>query len=114
MELRAASADGAGRRPAPITGREDVLRVFLEEEPSARSPYGLYGFPPMWRVATIGDAELFARPGRTMIRDSAGRWIEADGVHWQLREGSAWTGQGYQGTVEQFLEALRAWRTEAV
>ena len=35
---------------APLD-REGLLAIFLDTAPTARSPYGLYDYPPMWPVA---------------------------------------------------------------
>jgi len=34
---------------APLD-REGLLAIFLDTAPTARSPYGLYDYPPMWPV----------------------------------------------------------------
>ncbi|MCE6958797.1 hypothetical protein LAZ40_07010 [Cereibacter sphaeroides] len=89
--------------------RDELIGIFLEKEPSARSPYGLYGYPPMWLVATVGDEALFARPGRTMVRIGHA-WTEIDGVHWQARRGETWLDQGCQSTFEDFLAHAAEWQ----
>jgi hypothetical protein len=64
----------------------------------------------MWAIATRGDETLFARPGRTLTRVNF-QYVEVEGVHWQLRRGDAWVGQGYQAETTDFLKHLEAWRT---
>jgi hypothetical protein len=91
--------------------REDLLRIFLDEEPTARSPYGLYGHPPMWKVAERDGVVLFARPCRTMVRIDWS-WREVDGVCWQTRRGETWLDQAREGTFEIFLEAVGEFRVE--
>lgn len=88
---------------------ECVLKIFLEHDPAARSPYGLYGHPPMWRILSIGDREILARPGRTMVRVHHA-WKEVDGVHWQERRDGHWVGQGMSGSMATFLGWARDWR----
>lgn len=95
--------------PAPLD-REGLLAIFIDEEPTARSPYGLYGYPPMWAIATRGEETLFARPGRTMTRVNF-QYVEVEGVHWQVRRGETWVGQGYQGETDYFLNHIETWRT---
>ena len=94
--------------PAPLT-LEGLLAIFLDTEPTARSPYGLYGHPPMWPVATRGAETLFARPGRTMTRVNF-QYVEVDGVHWQPQRDGRWTDQGRSAEAEYFLSWLAAWR----
>jgi hypothetical protein len=91
--------------------REGLLAIFIDEAPSARSPYGLYDYPPMWAVATRGEETLFARPGRTMTRVSF-QYVEVEGVHWQVQRGGAWVGQGYQAETATFLDHVAAWAAD--
>lgn len=99
----------------PVSGtsldREGLLAIFLDTEPTARSPYGLYDYPPMWPVAFRGEETLFARPGRTMNRVNY-QYVEVEGVHWQLRRGDAWVGQGYQAETAYFLSHLERWTND--
>ena len=92
----------------PLT-LEGLLTIFLDTEPTARSPYGLYGYPPMWPVATRGNETLFARPGRTMTRVNF-QYVEVDGVHWQVQRDGRWTDQGRSAPTEYFLNWLTDWR----
>lgn len=94
--------------PAPLT-LEGLLAIFLDTEPTARSPYGLYGYPPMWPVATPGDEILFARPGRAMTRVNF-QYVEVDGVHWQVQRDGRWTDQGRSAEAEYFPSWLADWR----
>lgn len=95
---------------APLD-REGLLAIFMDEKPTARSPYGLYDYPPMWAVAHRGDETLFARLGRTMTRVNFA-YQEVEGVHWQVRRGDAWVGQGYQADTAYFLAHVETWRRE--
>lgn len=107
---RAPTIDRAAAAPAPLD-REGLLAIFIDEAPSARSPYGLYDYPPMWAVATRGEETLFARPGRTMTRVSF-QYVEVEGVHWQVQRGGAWVGQGYQAETGTFLDHVAAWAAD--
>jgi len=97
---------------APLD-REGLLAIFLDEGPTARSPYGLYDYPPMWAVATRGEETLFARPGRTMTRVNF-QYVEVEGVHWQVQRGGVWVGQGYQAETAYFLDHVETWRNAPV
>lgn len=94
--------------PVPLT-LEGLLAIFIDEEPTARSPYGIYGYPAMWPVATRGPETLFARPGRTMTRVNF-QYVEVEGVHWQLQRDGRWTDQGRSAEVDYFLNWLADWR----
>jgi hypothetical protein len=88
--------------------REGLLAIFIDEEPTARSPYGLYDYPPMWAVAIRGEETLFARPGRTMTRVNF-QYVEVDGVHWQVQRDGRWMDQGRSAEVDYFLNWLANW-----
>ena len=96
-----------------LIDQEFLLRIFLEEAPSARSPYAIYGHPPMWLIARRGSESLLARPGRVMDRVNF-QYVEVDGVHWQVQRNGIWTGQGYQAPIDSFLNHLRDWRDTPV
>ncbi|MCA9772648.1 MAG: hypothetical protein KC466_09600 [Myxococcales bacterium] len=98
--------------PSPLTP-EGLLAIFLDTEPTARSPYGLYGYPPMWPVATRGAETLFARPGRTMTRVNF-QYLEVEGVHWQAQRDGRWIDQGRSAPTEPFLNWLADWRATPV
>lgn len=87
--------------------KEDVLFIFTNKKPSAKSPYGLYGYPNMWLVASKNGVDVLARPGKTMIKNFYNGWEEVEGVHWQFMQNSTWIGQGYQGTFESLLEVIK-------
>lgn len=93
---------------APLD-REGLLAIFLDTEPTAQSPYGIYGYPAMWPVATRGPDTLFARPGRTMNRVNF-QYVEVEGVHWQVQRDGRWTDQGRSAEVDYFLNWLADWR----
>jgi hypothetical protein len=94
--------------PAPLS-LEGLLAIFLDTDPTARSPYGLYDYPPMWPVASRGSETLFARPGRTMARVNF-QYVEVEGVHWQVQRDGRWTDQGRSAEVDYFLSWLADWR----
>jgi len=101
-----------GTAPAALD-REGLLAIFLDTDPTARSPYGIYDYPPMWPVATRGDETLFARPGRTMTRVNF-QYVEVEGVHWQVQRDGRWTDQGRSAEVDYFLNWLADWRAAPV
>lgn len=88
---------------------EDLLKIFVTTEPSARSPYGLYGYPPMWEVLKLSDnLTLFARPCRTMARlYPEDPYREVDGVQYQFRLGDRWLDQGVSVTYKRFLDTYQ-------
>jgi hypothetical protein len=96
-----------GAAPATLD-REGLLAIFIDEEPTACSPYGLYDYPPMWPVLTRGEETLFARPGRTMTRVNF-QYVEVEGVHWQVQRDGRWTDQGRSAEVDYFLNWLANW-----
>lgn len=83
--------------------REELLKIWFETDPTARSPYGLYEYPPMWKTMTKSDAVLFTRPGKVMVRPHRyAPYKEVDGIHYQWQRDGKWVGQGYQTTFEDF------------
>jgi hypothetical protein len=86
-----------------VSSREELLAIFLEQKPSARSPYGLYGFPAMWKVFERADGlELFCRPQQIAVQISH-EWTEVPGVSWQWQRNGKWLDQGRGATYEDFL-----------
>ena len=88
--------------------KERFLELVMDSEPTAKSPYSLYGNPPMWPMATDGDTTLFVRPALTQERVGH-QWVEVQGVAWQLRRNDtkAWIGQGYSGSFDVFTGELK-------
>ena len=84
--------------------KESLLKIWLESSPTARSPYALYGNPPMWETLTDGDLVLFTRPGKTMERPESSimPYREVNGVHYQWQLNGKWFEQGYQCSFEYF------------
>lgn len=99
----AASALSRGEKSVQLV-KEELLAIWMGSEPSAKSPYGLYGNPPMWRTAVDGDLVLFSRPGKVMERVQFGGYAETDGVHYQWQRDGKWVGQGCQATFSDFIE----------
>lgn len=96
----------------PNAAKEHTLAIWLETEPGARSPYQLYGRPPMWETAFEDGLTLFTRPAKTMVRSREasmyGQYVEVDGITWQWRrnENEAWVDQAYNGDFEAFVRML--------
>ena len=84
---------------------ETLLKIVFESDPTARSPYKLYGCPAMWEVGREGVKVLFARPKRVMAQNPPGPWFEVDGVSYQWQENGNWIGQGHQASVNYFMDA---------
>jgi hypothetical protein len=83
--------------------REELLKLWFDTKPTARSPYGLYGHPAMWETFRESELVLFSRPGKTMTRPSPfAPYEEVDGVHYQWQRDGQWVGQGCQCTFEWF------------
>ena len=95
--------------------KEDLLKIWFDSEPTARSPYGLYGYPPMWATFDADGKVCFTCPGKTQERAFPGMpYREVDGVHYQWQENGRWIGQGYQATFDDFLENVAGKAEERV
>ncbi len=87
---------------------EELLTIWMDKEPTARSPSGIYGYPPMWSTFKgSGGFELFTRPVKTQTRDRMQNWVEVDGVQWQWNKDGKWYDQGYSGTFENFFNLIK-------
>jgi hypothetical protein len=82
--------------------KESLLQIWFDNEPTAKSPYGLYGYPAMWETMKNGEFTLFSRPGKTSERGFGGGYVEVDGIHYQWQKNGQWIGQGRQTTFAQF------------
>ena len=84
--------------------QEDLLRIWFETGPTQCSPYGLYGYPPMWLTAvTPQGVELYTRPVETLERSSPWEpWAKVSGVSYQFRYEGKWVGQGCQASFSYF------------
>jgi hypothetical protein len=86
-----------------IFNQEQLLTVWLDTDPSARSLYKLYGCPPMWKTIEFPDGLiLFSRPSRVMKRDHT----EVDGVSYQFQLDGEWIGQGSVCEFKYFEEIV--------
>jgi hypothetical protein len=57
---------------------EKILEIVFDNDPTHKSPYGLYGYPSMWEVGRKDGIIYTVRPHQT--RDRVGvRWIEVPG-----------------------------------
>lgn len=81
---------------------EQLLQLWFETNPTAKSPYKLYGNPPMWKTMERNGLILFTRPTRTMIFKVGDGWEEVDGVAYQFQKGGKWVGQGYSTSFRAF------------
>ncbi|MTH94851.1 hypothetical protein [Roseibium sp. RKSG952] len=89
-----------------IWSKEDLHKLWLEEEPTAKSPYGLYGYPPMWRTLERTDGmSLFSRPAKVPVRINH-QWEEVDGVSYQWQKDGEWWGQGHSAEFDTFFALL--------
>jgi len=87
--------------------KEDILKIWINTEPTAKSPYALYGYPPMWETFKDGNRVMFTRPGKTMVRDAPFMpYREDDGVHYQWQEDGEWIDQGYQAPFDYFFDRI--------
>lgn len=88
--------------------KERFLELVMDSEPTAKSPYSLYGKPPMWAMATDGATTLFVRPALTQERVGH-QWAEVQGVAWQLRRNDtgAWIDQAHSGSFDVFTGELK-------
>jgi len=84
---------------------ERLLSIFLGKQPEARSPYKLYGCPPMWKILERDGLALFARPAKAMHKTAPhAPHAEIDGVAWQWQKNGEWEGQCSVGTFNHFLD----------
>lgn len=83
--------------------KEELLKIWFETKPTARSPYKAYGNPPMWKTAVRDGMVLFTRPGKVMARPHRfAPYEEVDGIHYQWQQDGRWVGQGIQTTFDDF------------
>lgn len=84
--------------------KDALITLWADEEPSAKSPYQLYGCPPMWRTIDLGNGlELYTHPVKTSVRlQPFAPYTTVDGVSCQFMLNGKWVGQGYSYTFESF------------
>jgi hypothetical protein len=75
--------------------RERFLQTVLDEAPLVRSRYGLYGYPPMWKLCECEGIEVMGAPRRTMRRGERGDHVETDGIAVGFRKDGEWVDQEY-------------------
>lgn len=89
-----------------IQSEEDLYKLWLEEEPTAKSPYGLYGHPPMWKTFERTDGMvLFSRPAKVPVRINH-QWEEVRGVSYQWQKDGEWWDQGHSAEFDTFFALL--------
>lgn len=89
--------------PPKWPSKEELLRLWFDNAPTVRSPYQLYGCPPMWETLRYGDLVLFTGPGKTQIRPAPFMpYQTVDGVSYQWQRNGGWVGQGCSDTFEHF------------
>jgi hypothetical protein len=73
--------------------RNGLESVFFLTDPTVRSPYALYGNPPMWKVLEFNnDVVMYARPIKDNNTDFS----------FQFKKGDKWIGQGIQMSFEDY------------
>lgn len=87
--------------------KETVLGLALERKPDIRSPYKLYGEPPMWDLLKERDGRTMAvRPARTQVKVNF-VWQEVEGVTIGWHRDGKWTEDQHRNmTWEHFAEAF--------
>jgi hypothetical protein len=85
--------------------KEEILQLWFDNAPTFRSPYNLYGNPPMWETLRLGSLVLFTRASKTQVRPAPFMpYQEVDGIHYQWQRNGCWVGQGCSSTFEDFEE----------
>lgn len=86
--------------------KELLLKLWFENEPTARSNYALYDYPPMWKTVSLEPEGLvlFTRPGKIQTRSLTGEWKEEDGVRYQIQKDGEWVSPLY-GCSSEWFEA---------
>lgn len=104
-------AAAAGRQDEGfrVKMREDIHAVVLEREPDMRSPYGLYGSPPMWSLldSPVDGRTLAIRP--TTVQERRGHTFqEISGICWGWHRDGAWAKyeQHHSASYEHFIERV--------
>lgn len=86
-----------------IFNRENLLEIWLETDPSERSPYKLYGNPPMWKTIEFPDGLiLYSRPSKVITSTHE----KVDGISYQFQLDGQWIGQGSQCGFTYFEENI--------
>jgi hypothetical protein len=82
---------------------EQLLALWMDTKPTARSLYKINGCPPMWETLKDGDFTLFTHPGSTSVKDNpCSQWRKVPGVHYQWQRDGKWVGQGCSTTFAEF------------
>jgi hypothetical protein len=82
--------------------KSELLRLWSETEPTARSCSFADGEPPMWLTYYEDDYALFTRPSKVSVRDEGGALVEVDGVQYSWRRDLTWLTQLTSVTFEEF------------
>ena len=82
--------------------KEEILGIFLETSPQLRSPYGLYGYPPIWLIGEANGYSLYARPAKTQAINSLLQIVEVDGIVYQHHNDEKWVGQSCSTSLGNF------------
>lgn len=93
-----------GPHEAAAPTRENLLAIWLDRQSDDRSPYGLYGFPSIWKTLEVDGVKLFTRSGKTQRRLPGFGYREEDGVHYQWKANGRWVGQGHAAPFDWFEE----------
>jgi len=81
---------------APPITQEELLRIWIEQKPSAHTPR-IYGSLSMWRTAELPkDYVLFTRPEIVLDRsDPFTPYKRVDGVAYQFQKDGKWVGRDH-------------------
>lgn len=94
---------------------EELLELWLDTEPSAQSPYGLYGYPAMWKTMEApGGFVLFTRPSTTQVRGPGMQWQEVKAVSWQWQKDGKWFDQASVAQFDSFFKFIDEVRNSTV
>lgn len=86
---------------------EAILETITTENPDIKSPYGLYGYPPMWNLLTHEGRTMAVRPSKAQDRVGH-QYVEKDGFSWGWHVDGAWQpgDQHMVSTREHLAEGL--------
>ena len=77
-----------------IFHKEELLKIWMDTDPSARSPYQLYGCPPMWKTIELPDGlALFTRMSKQIAKPNTQDLTS--GISYQFQLDGEWIGQGH-------------------
>lgn len=69
--------------------KEHILAIILEHDPDLRSPYKLYGCPPMWDLFEKDGLTTSIRPATAQSRVDF-QIVEEPGIAWGRHKGGEW------------------------